>query len=284
MEKEQARHSVHRRAEYERLRKKTKEHEFITTLRKDYELSPQESRGIFEVVQATFLDHREKHSGQTEYVAVGADEGSGKPIDQMRKVRIILTSELGSDHDVQERLGDSAMRKVQILRLLEEAYDQGALLTQEDLGRLLQVSSRTIRRDVADLMKQNVKLYLRGLQCDIGKGISHKVRIVQLYLQGKTYSEIERISGHSLGAIKIYINDFSRVLLAMERGIKNANEIGFYIGRTERLVKEYLELIDTAATDVQQQEQMTRIKEQMSHFGSGKSSKKSHYTMVWRFA
>jgi hypothetical protein len=69
-------------------------------------------------------------------------------------------------------------------------------------------------------------------------------------LQQRTYSEIERISGHSIGAIKIYINDFSRVLMAVDRGIRSAKEIGFYIGRTERLVKEYLGLIEAANTDV----------------------------------
>ncbi|MDL1892036.1 DUF1670 domain-containing protein [Sphingobacteriales bacterium CHB3] len=47
--------------------------------------------------------------------------------------------------------------------------------------------------------RQNLKLYLRGLQRDIGKGISHKVWIVGLYLEQKTYSDIERITGHTTG-------------------------------------------------------------------------------------
>lgn len=282
MEKVIRRNSVNRRAEYERLSKKTKANEFVKTLRKEFELSPRASRGILDVVQETFFDNREIRAGQVEYTAVRSDEGPGKPVEEMVKVRVILTRDLESDHEVQERLGDSAMRKVQILRMTEEAYDQSALLTQEDIGRILGVSSRTIRRDVADLVRQKIKLYLRGIHCDIGKGISHKVWIVQLYLQQRTYSEIERISGHSIGAIKIYINDFSRVLMAIDGGIRSAKEIGFYIGRTERLVKEYLGLIEAANTDVQQRERMKRIKEQMSHISCGKSSKKRQFTMVWR--
>lgn len=166
--------------------------------------------------------------------------------------------------------------------MTEEAYDQSGLLTQEDLGRILGVSSRTIRRDVEELMTQKMKLYLRGLQRDIGKGISHKVWIVGLYLQWKTYSEIERITGHSVGAIKAYMNDFSRVLMARERGIKSGKEIGFYIGRTERLVGEYLQLISEAEKDIQQKKRMESIKMQMRHLERRIPLKKGDFGMVRR--
>ena len=77
---------------------------------------------------------------------------------------------------------------------------------------------------VEELMEKRVRLYLQGLQRDICKGISHKIWIVGLYLQWKTYSEIERVTDHSAGAIKAYLNDFSRVLMARERGIKNEGD------------------------------------------------------------
>jgi hypothetical protein len=165
------------------------------------------------------------------------------------------------------------------------------LLTQEDLGRILGVSSRTIRRDVEELMQKNLpsgqaglKVYLRGVQRDIGKGISHKIWIVGLYLHWKTYSEIERITGHSVGAIKIYLNDFSRVVMARERGIRSAKEIGFYIGRSERLVQEYLQLMAQAERDGQQRERLASIKTQMRHLERRIPSKKRDSGMVWRLA
>jgi hypothetical protein len=278
------RRSTHRRAEYTRLRKKTREHEFVDRLEREFEFSPRESRGVLEVVEELFFDNREMGSGQVEYTCVSAEEGSGKSMDEMRKVRVKLTKDLASDRDVQARLGDSAMRRVQILRMTEESYDQGGLLTQEDLGRLLGVSSRTIRRDVEELMQKKLKLYLRGLQRDIGKGMSHKVWIVGLYLQWKTYSEIERITGHSVGAIKIYLKDFSRVVMARERGIPSAQEIGFYIGRTERLVQEYLQLIAKAEGDSQQRKRLASIKTQMRHLERQIPSKKRNSGMVWRLA
>ena len=274
--------SRHRQAEYGRLAKKTQEHEFVDRLEREFEFSPRESRGVMEVVAEMFFDSREIGAGQVEYTCVSAEEGPGKSLDALKKVRVKLTKDLLSDRDVQGRLGDSAMRKVQILRMTEEAYDQGGLLTQEDVGRILGVSSRTIRRDVEELMEKKVKLYLRGLQRDIGKGISHKVWIVGLYLQWKTYSEIERITGHSGGAIKAYLHDFSRVLMARERGIRSAKEIGFYIGRTERLVEEYLGLLRQAEGEDQQRKRMAAVKMQMRHLERKIPLKKGDSGMVWR--
>lgn len=282
MEQKKQRRSVHRQREYGRLRQKTREHQFVHQLEREFELSPRESRGILEVVQETFIDKQELGRGQIEYVCVHAEEGAGKSMEEMRKVRVLLTRELASDHEVEERFDASAKRRVQILRITEEAYDQNGLLTQEDVGRILGVSSRTIRRDVEELMRQNLKLYLRGLQRDIGKGISHKVWIVHLYLAQKTYSEIERITGHTTGSIKIYLSDFARVLMAKTRGVKTAKEIAFYIGRTERLVNEYIALIKTANGDAQQRERLASIIEQMRHLERRIPLKKGHSSMVWR--
>ncbi len=282
MRQRKHRRSVHRRAEYGRLGKKTREREFVEALRREFELSPRESRGVLELVGEMFFGNREVRTGQVLYTAVSAEEGPGKPMDSLRKVQVALTREVSSDREVQERLGDSAMRKVQILRMTEEAYDQGGLLTQEDLGRILGVSSRTIRRDVVELIEQHLKLYLRGLQRDIGKGVSHKVWIVGLYLQQKTYSEIERLTGHSVGAIKGYIGDFSRVLMARMRGIRAAGEIGFYIGRTERLVNEYVALIQKAEREAQQRERLESLKHQLRYLERKMPIKKGHSSMVWR--
>jgi hypothetical protein len=217
-----------------------------------------------------------------DYTCVSAEEGPGKPMEELKKVRVRLTRDLGSDRDVEARLGPSARRKVQILRMTEEAYDQGGLLTQEDLGRILTVSARTVRRDVEELMRARLKLYLRGLQKDIGKGVSHKVWIVSLYLKWKTYSEIERITGHTVGSIKSYLNDFCRVMMARERGVASAKEIGFYLGRTERLVGEYLTLLKQAQALPEERERLKALKYQMAHLERKSPGKRGLSTMVWR--
>lgn len=278
-----ARHrSQYRNAEYRRLKQKTKEEEFVDALHREFELSPKVSYGVLELVEGMFFDKRHPVEGQIRYTAVSADEGAGKTIDAMKKVTVVITRDVPSDDEIRQKYGDSAKRVVQILRMTEEAHEQGALLTQEDLGKILEVSSRTIRRDVVSVMQKGVRLFLRGLQRDIGKGVSHKIWIVGLYLQQKTYSEIERITGHSTGAIKLYLNDFSRILMAKERGITSASEIGFYVGRSEHLVLEYLELIARAHKDKQQRARLEAIKSQMKHLERPIPLKKRGISMVWR--
>jgi hypothetical protein len=203
----------------------------------------------------------------------------------LRKKTVVLTRDDQSDLEVERDQGRGGVRKVKLLRMTEEAYDQGALLTQEDVGRIMGVSSRTIRRDVSELMQTPVKLYLRGIQRDIGRGISHKVWIVGLYLEWKTYSEIQRITGHSLGSIKTYLNDFARVLMARERGIVAPEEIGYYIARSPRLVKEYLALIEQGEKKPEQKGRIESLKEQMKYLEREKRGiefKKKHSGMVWR--
>lgn len=274
--------SEHRRAEYGRLRKKTQEREFIDRLEREFEFSPRVSRGVLDVVGEMFFDNREIGAGQVDYTCVSVEEGPGKTMEELKKVRVKLTRDLVSDEDVEARLGASAKRKVQLLRMTEEAYDQGGLLTQEDLGRIIGVSARTIRRDVEELMRQELKLYLRGLQKDIGKGVSHKVQVVSLYLKWKTYSEIERLTGHTVGAIKTYLNDFCRVMMARERGIRSAREIGFYLGRTERLVMEYLALLKEAEKVPELRSRLESLQYQMRHLERKSPKKRGHSTMVWR--
>ncbi len=274
--------SVHRQAEYGRLRKKTQEHEFIDRLEREFEFSPRVSRGVLDVVTELFFDNRELGAGQIDYTCVSAEEGPGKPMEELKKVRVRLTRDLVSDEDAKSRLGASARRKLQILRMTEEAYDQQGLLTQEDLGRILGVSARTIRRDVEELMQKNLKLFLRGLQKDIGKGISHKRWVVSLYLQWKTYSEIERITGHTVGSIKAYLNDFCRVMMARARGIRSAREIGFYLGRTERLVEDYLVLLKEAEKAPEERERLESLQYQMRHLERQSPGKRGLSSMVWR--
>jgi len=57
---------------------------------------------------------------------------------------------------------------------------------------LLNSSRRTIQREMAYLKKQEIIIPTRGSIQDIGPAISHKTRIVELYLKGYEYIEIER--------------------------------------------------------------------------------------------
>jgi predicted GIY-YIG superfamily endonuclease len=109
---------------------------------------------------------------------------------------------------------------------------------------VLQVSSRTVREDIRELQRDGNLVRTRGNEHDIGRGVSHKSRIIDLYLKGYTYDEIIRKTRHSAHSIKRYVSSFGRLLLIISHGIEDISEISRLLHQSERLTKEYLELYD----------------------------------------
>ena len=146
-----------------------------------------------------------------------------------------------TDLDVLSEYGVAAVRKARILRYAEEAYDQGALFTHEDLASLLTVSERTIQRDVKEYEAQGIVVPTRGYIKDIGSAVSHKTKAVKLLLQGLQPSEVARKMHHSIRSVERYLQSFERVVYLSEKGFSNA-EIRYSVGISEKLVEEYMQL------------------------------------------
>lgn len=123
------------------------------------------------------------------------------------------TLDAGAEDDqVEQAHGRAALRRVRMQRLLDEAICQGAVASQEDLARALQVSVRTIKRDWAVLQAQGVSLPSRGKLSGIGRGQTHKAQIVARWLRDETYDPIARRTHYSLGCVKRYVQAFARVI------------------------------------------------------------------------
>jgi len=234
------------RTQAERLAEKTVERQFLYELERDFELAPATSRALLETAQQVLLlssQDGEVREGQMRVTAVSVKEPSGTPLSAMRKVGVVVSVDGGlADLEVWRRFGGMALRRVRLLRITEEAVDQGRVLTQEDLARLLQTDVRTIRRDVSTLRRQGHWVPTRGTVKEIGRGQSHKAKIVEMYLQRMTYSEIMRRARHAASSIKRYVETFGRVVVLCERGMREAREIGYIVGISERLAGEYLSL------------------------------------------
>lgn len=69
----------------------------------------------------------------------------------------------------------------------------------------------------------------------IGRSLSHKSRIIELYLEGETYDRIMRKSRHSAFSIKRYVMSFGRLLLLLDHGVNDAKEMCRFLGQSERL-------------------------------------------------
>lgn len=233
------------RSLYDRSLEKTPEQLFINSLRKEYELSPAESLGILELAKSCLFGEIPKVLGKQKFLCASKKAKHGRALKEQEMIEVELTLDNGiEDLDVLRIQGSKSLRQLKLLRITEEAYNQGGLLTQEDIGRLLQVSSRTIREDVKELQIDSNLVHTRGNEHDIGRGISHKSRIIELYLKGYTYDEIIRKSRHSAHSIKRYVSSFGRLLLIKSHGIEDISEISRLLHQSERLTKEYLQLYE----------------------------------------
>jgi biotin operon repressor len=150
------------------------------------------------------------------FLAISGDTPPGRPITECKREAINLTVDCADDLKAL-RHGIAALRRSKIRRLTREAQEQGALLTQEDLARLLCASCSTIKRDIAQLRSEGVDVPTRGQIKDIGKGVSRKTQIVGDWLAGYTFSQIKHRRWHSIHSIERYCADFACGTLARAR-------------------------------------------------------------------
>jgi hypothetical protein len=232
-----------------RLAVKTLDQRFRYELETGFEMAPRVAQGILEVAKDVFnLDvvsdtpNGRLRPGQIRQVIAASGASHGRPLHETEMVEVVWTIKAGEeDLEVLKEHGPMALRQVRILRLVNEALDQGGEPTQEDLGKALGVTDRTIRSDVAVLEAKGYRIATRGKLRGVGRGQTHKVIIVELYLKRHTYTEIRIRTRHSIFAIKRYIQTFGRVVMLTRKRLR-VSEIAFAVGISERLAKEYVNL------------------------------------------
>ncbi len=230
---------------YDRILEKTPEQVFINSLRKEFELSPAESKGILDLAKQCLFGEVPQTVGKIKYICASTNAKHGKPLGEQELKEVELTLDAGvEDLNVLKESGPKALRQLKVLRLTEEAWGQEGSLTQEDLAWILQVTSRTVRQDIKALQADGNFVHTRGTDHDIGRNLSHKSRIIELYLQGDTYDAIIRKSRHSAFSIKRYVCSFGRLLLLLNHGMQDIKEISRLLGQSERLTREYLDIFE----------------------------------------
>jgi hypothetical protein len=232
-----------RSSKFDRLLEKTPEQLFINSLRKEFELSPAESKGILDLAKQCLFGQIPEVVGKIKCICASKKAKHGKPLSEQEMVQVALTLDGGiEDLNVLKDQGPKALRQLKVIRLTEEAWEQGGSLTQEDLARILQVTSRTVRQDINELVRDGNFIHTRGTDHDIGRSLTHKSRIIQMYLEGQTYEEIMRRSRHSAFSIKRYVLGFGRLLLLMSGGIEDVKSLSRLLNQSERLTLEYLDI------------------------------------------
>jgi Protein of unknown function (DUF1670) len=230
-----------------RLAAKDAESAIVARICEDFNLTPVLARAHYQQMAHYFAAYGQvpARPGELCYLAVAAEEPPGKPIAACRKVQVRLELAAPEDVGVLQDKGLAAMRQGRLARLARQARVQGALLTVEDLAWLTCSSPATIKRDLAWLRAHGQAVTTRGQLRDIGPGLSHKAAVVQLWLWGLQFTEIEQRTAHSEAAIGRYLADFRQIAALHARGA-TVPEIRAVTGRSAALIAEYVGLYERA--------------------------------------
>jgi hypothetical protein len=229
-----------------RLESKSVKNAIVTNISRDFNLTPLLAEAYFNQIKDYFLEHADikLSSGQIHYLAVDDREPAGKPVAACRKVSVFLTiHKPDEDLQVYADSGLTGLRQHRLLRITKEAIEQGALLSFEDIAFLLTTSTVTIKRDFASLRRNGKTIPTRGWHHDMGRGTTHKTQILDLYLSGYQFSEIEMRTHHSETAVQRYIQDFSRIILLFNQHL-SVDQIRIATGFSNRLIQEYISLFN----------------------------------------
>jgi hypothetical protein len=151
--------------------------------------------------------------------------------------------DINSDFEALANYGLAGLRRHRIERLTRQAYDQGALLTYEDLALLLTTSPATVKRDIFFLRKYGKFIMTRGSKLDMGPGLSHKSIILDLYFKGYSFTEIELKTNHSETSVKRYLADFTQIATLYKQNF-SCQQIRLIAQKSDRIVREYIQLYD----------------------------------------
>jgi hypothetical protein len=221
------------------------ESELAVELKTEFGMSPVKIQAVSEFLRE--LEERlseDRSENAAVYWAVSSREPAGKPLEACALVPVQLT--VMDDEDVPDPEQDADFNRVREMKLKKvqryatEAKRCGGYLTYADLGFLLGIHPAAI----SNLVQENTGMVipLRGSECDIGRGVTHRRQIIELFLEMYTETQISDRTGHSYEAIENYIKEFGTVMLLSEQGLP-APMIRKVTGRSVRLVQAYLDLL-----------------------------------------
>jgi hypothetical protein len=235
---------------WERLALKQLNQQFVNEIVQGLQCSPFEANAILDTVYKVYASYFETTGnlkpGQILFQVISIDTSSNTHLKDSKQTTVTLTLDAGEeDLKIREKEGVVGLRRHRIHRVSHETFQQGGLLTVEDLAnRLFNCGERTICRDLQYFRNNDIILPLRSTIKDMGRAISHRCIIVKEWLGGKEYTEISSNTHHSVPAIKNYISKFKRVVSLAEEGF-DTHTIAFLVKLSATVVEEYYKLYRT---------------------------------------
>lgn len=232
---------------FNRLSQKQLDTQFMNEVIGGLQCSPFEATAILDTVHKVYGSYFQSNGslkpGQIFFQVVDIDNSAAVPLAKCKQITVTLTMDNPQeDLSLREKSGVIGLRRFRIQRVCNEAYQQGGLLTVEDLAnRLFNCGERTICRDLQALRKGHIVVPLRSTIKDMGRTISHRSIIVKQWLEGKEYSDIAKNTFHSVYSVRNYVDKFKRVIALSEENY-DLHTIAFLVKISAPLVEAYFNI------------------------------------------
>ena len=247
---------------WDRISAKSLDRQFESEMIHGLSCSRFEAEAIVETVHEIYgplLDESDQRPGQMNLVVVAAGVRPNMPLrDAPQKlVRVTLH---GGDEDVAVRRsgGVPALRQARLVRVAEEAFQQGGLVTLEDLSLVFNCGVRTLVEDLKALREQGVIPPLRSTVEDMGRAVTHRALIVKQWLAGKEYTDIARACHHRVESVARYVDKFRRCYMLLSAGMELA-VVAVVTRLSESLVEEFRRLADELPAVPHRREELERL-------------------------
>lgn len=163
-----------------------------------------------------------------------------------RKYKAVVLTIVNED-DVEYLVNGGSRRELNkrvIARMINEAYEQGGILSMRDIALLtLRYDSNISYLRKAYEEENDVILPHTGVLHDMGSCITHKGQIIRkVYIEKKDPAMVSKETRHSQKAVDRYLTDFNRVRCAYENN-SNIDYIHVVTGISKHVVNQYFEII-----------------------------------------
>jgi hypothetical protein len=203
---------------------------------------------ILEVVFEHMRSREHLTHGQVLWMAVSVNNPPARHqrIADTELVPVLL--DLITAEDVQQRIDRRPVAHRLLhkaLRLCQQAYNQGGLLSNCDLAELLNTADQQVSKVLTEHERlTGILVPRRATVHDVGTGLTHK-RIIcwKRYAEGKEPHLVARETYHSLEAADRYLGQYDRVRHCRLEGL-TPEQTAHALGCGLPLVREYLAIDD----------------------------------------
>jgi len=198
---------------------------------------------IMKILHELNVDSRNLKPGQILWNALDKSTRGDSP---KRKYKAVILTIVNAE-DIAYLVDGGSRTKLNknvIARMINEAYEQGGILSMRDIALLTLRTGGSIsayRKSYEE--EHNVILPHTGVLHDMGSCITHKGEIIRkVYIEKKDPVVVSKETSHSQKAVDRYLTDFNRVKCAYEHNA-NINYVHIVTGISKCVVNQYFDII-----------------------------------------